>query len=477
MNRKPRIEKPKVFISYAWTSDSYVKKVAGFANMLIDVGIEVLFDKYEVKPGNELNDFMEKSVKDETVTGVLILLNEEYQKKADARIGGVGKETQILSEELYNHVDQTKIIPIIFERNDEGKECKPKYLGSTCFVDLTDEASYDENFRLLCKAIYGEDEYVKPELGATPTWITEPVLIQSENFVKYKSIKAQNNGEIAKQQFKDCLNDLKERIKEYNTGTNGELLEKYNELRVFRDEYLELVKNGFYVKDFDRHIATFFDDIHSCQLDSTMYNKELKDIMLQEMFIYTIAFFIKNSKFESAAYCLGKTYNNSISKDGFASYKCLYCTNFEKLAQAVRTHDGKEYIDAIGTLWVNSINIDFCTCDEFILADLILYNYTLFGKNFGLRLHWYPHTYIYGNSFYGKEVLLYFAKKLQTSEFLENAFILFNFEQLLEFKNKYREVENNIKSGQISRIINTENFIMANLLCDFTNYEDLGKYR
>ena len=55
---KPKIEKPKVFISYAWTSDAYVNKIAAFASSLIDIGIEVLFDKFEMKPGNELNDFM-----------------------------------------------------------------------------------------------------------------------------------------------------------------------------------------------------------------------------------------------------------------------------------------------------------------------------------------------------------------------------------------------------------------------------------
>ena len=78
---KPKIEKPKVFISYAWTSDAYVNKVAAFASSLINIGIEVLFDKFEMKPGNELNDFMEKSVKDATVTHVLLLLNKKYKVK------------------------------------------------------------------------------------------------------------------------------------------------------------------------------------------------------------------------------------------------------------------------------------------------------------------------------------------------------------------------------------------------------------
>ena len=83
--RTPKIAHPKVFISYAWTSDIYISKVASFAAELQNIGIEVLFDKFETKPGNELNYFMERCVNDETVTNVLLLLNKTYKEKADKR--------------------------------------------------------------------------------------------------------------------------------------------------------------------------------------------------------------------------------------------------------------------------------------------------------------------------------------------------------------------------------------------------------
>src|SRR5574344_2187678 len=96
-----KIENPKVFISYSWTSDDYVEKVKDFANSLRKNGIDVLFDKFNLKPGNEMNDFMEKCVSDPGVTNVLMLLNPLYKEKADKRVGGAGKETQIISEEVY----------------------------------------------------------------------------------------------------------------------------------------------------------------------------------------------------------------------------------------------------------------------------------------------------------------------------------------------------------------------------------------
>lgn len=92
-----KIEQPKVFISYAWTSNEYTNRVDDFANRLISDGIDVLFDKFEMTPGKELIDFMEKSVKEPSVTNVLILLNPHYKQEADSREGGVGTETQIIS--------------------------------------------------------------------------------------------------------------------------------------------------------------------------------------------------------------------------------------------------------------------------------------------------------------------------------------------------------------------------------------------
>lgn len=48
---------------------------------------------------------MEKSVLDESITNVLILIDPTYAKKANERAGGVGTETQIISAEVYNKVE------------------------------------------------------------------------------------------------------------------------------------------------------------------------------------------------------------------------------------------------------------------------------------------------------------------------------------------------------------------------------------
>ncbi len=93
---KNRIEHPKIFISYAWGSQEHDEKVIALATNLKGDGIDVIFDKWQLKEGNDTFKFMEKSVLDESITNVLILIDPIYAKKANERAGGVGTETQII---------------------------------------------------------------------------------------------------------------------------------------------------------------------------------------------------------------------------------------------------------------------------------------------------------------------------------------------------------------------------------------------
>lgn len=164
-------ENPRVFISYAWGTKDYQKKVLDFATSLKHDGIDVVIDRWNVKAGNDLYSFMEKSVSDPSITNVLILLDKNYAEKADGRQGGVGTETQIISPEVYGKVDQNKFIPVVLERNDAGEVCKPMYLRGRFHFDLTNEDDYAEQYEHLVRTLYGVDPYEVPDLGKRPEWV------------------------------------------------------------------------------------------------------------------------------------------------------------------------------------------------------------------------------------------------------------------------------------------------------------------
>ncbi len=109
---KGKTDSPKIFISYSWTSPQHEQWVLDFAERLSNDGIYIRLDKWDLKEGHDKFAFMEQMVTDIEIDKVLIICDKGYQTKADNRTGGVGTETQIISEKVYNDVGQEKFIPI-----------------------------------------------------------------------------------------------------------------------------------------------------------------------------------------------------------------------------------------------------------------------------------------------------------------------------------------------------------------------------
>ncbi len=91
-------------------------------------GVDVILDKWDLKEGHDVITFMEKMVSDPEIRKVAIICDRLYvEKKADKRSGGVGKETQIITPEIYEKADQGKFVAIIAEKDGEGKPYRPIY--------------------------------------------------------------------------------------------------------------------------------------------------------------------------------------------------------------------------------------------------------------------------------------------------------------------------------------------------------------
>ncbi len=106
-------EHPKVFISYSWSGAEHEQFVIELATALRTHGVDAILDKWRLKPGQDKYVFMESMVTDPSVIKVLVLCDRQYQEKANSRAGGVGTESQIISQELYSKVQQTKFIPVV----------------------------------------------------------------------------------------------------------------------------------------------------------------------------------------------------------------------------------------------------------------------------------------------------------------------------------------------------------------------------
>ena len=165
MDSKPKtIEEgvSTVFISYSWDNEDHKGWVLNLANKLQNENVNVLLDRYELRPGKSLTHFVETSI--EKADRIVIIFTPNYKMKAEKRAGGVGYEYSIMNADLYN--DQTgneKIIPII--RNGSTKQSIPKFMQQYIHIDMRNDENYETSYTDLLREIYNEPEIVKPELG------------------------------------------------------------------------------------------------------------------------------------------------------------------------------------------------------------------------------------------------------------------------------------------------------------------------
>lgn len=161
-----RSKPPSVFISYCWEPDDHPKWVLNLAEKLKSDNVNVIIDKWNLKPGHDVYAFMETLVSDPEITKVLIICNKQYSHKANQRKGGVGVESQIISGEVYGRVDQEKFIPIVAELDPDGKPYLPVYLKSRMYINLSSEKNFNDEYQNLLSCIFDNpSEYAKAYCG------------------------------------------------------------------------------------------------------------------------------------------------------------------------------------------------------------------------------------------------------------------------------------------------------------------------
>ena len=98
--------KSYVFVSYSWDSESHKDNVRKFVQTLRSDGIDVVYDG-DLELGERLQHFMERSIAKSDI--VLFICTPNYKYRADNRISGVGYESEIISNELYETCNEKKL--------------------------------------------------------------------------------------------------------------------------------------------------------------------------------------------------------------------------------------------------------------------------------------------------------------------------------------------------------------------------------
>lgn len=156
------IENPIVFISYSWDNEDHKSWILNLSKRLFDNGVQVILDRYELKPGANMIHFMESSIP--KADKVLIVFTPNYKLKAEKRQGGVGFEYSILNAELYKRITTNqKFIPIL--KVGDYQESIPSFIQQFISVDMRDPTTFEDRLNELLLAIYDKPLIEKPALG------------------------------------------------------------------------------------------------------------------------------------------------------------------------------------------------------------------------------------------------------------------------------------------------------------------------
>lgn len=471
------MENPKVFISYSWHPEKNKIWVQRLAERLIQDGVNVKLDVWDLKHGHDKYVFMEQMVKDSDIKKVLVICNEDYARKADDRTGGVGTESTIMSSDIYSLAEQTKFIPILVEKKN-GEPCLPTFLKSRMYIDMSSNDIYELGYDQLLRDIYEKPLLRKPALGKMPSYLEadEPVLLstaQEQRMLKEKVAESTNlQTWIAKYCDKliESLDQFKVTFRGGKTGDLIEMIEKsIASMQVVNNDFMTFVEtvasnsecNGKqfvdffekllqYYEDKDIELASSTDSWHLCNDNYRFFNYEL--------FLSFAAIMLEYERFDiikevvDTDYCiLSNRLGRQIKALNFAEFqKHNYTLDYYK------GNNGYSSSSQVANLMRNYGGDKFNTWVE---VDILLYYLSLiYGKPGDRMSMWYPTLSIYNKAF---EIL----PKIASMRYFEKAKVMFDVGDKDSFKTLLVRTKDELQRDAYHRIPNLKEGLSYDKVC------------
>ena len=454
------MKNPKVFISYSWSSPQHEQWVINLATELRQAGVDVILDKWDLKEGHDAIAFMERMVTDPEIKKVIIVSDRVYAQKADSRRGGVGTETQIISKEIYDKVDQNKFVVVIAEKDENGRPYLPTYYKSRIYIDLSEPDSYTENFERLLRWIYDKPLYKKPELGNPPSFLSEGEQISLGTTVSFKrAIDAIKNGKSysygALDEYLETFskNLEKFRIKDYDGEFDEAVIKNIEAFLPYRNEFIQLlltIARYDSREEFIERLHRFFESLipymfrpegvtswRECDFDNFRF-------IIHELFLYAVAILVKLERFQQAAMFLSQRYyvsaNSDYGRDVMVSFSIFrqYMESLEYRNRRLKLHRLSLRADLLKER-CQAIGIDF---RYLMQADFVLFiRADLYSEELSDR--WWPETLLYLGHFPGPFEI--FARA-ESKRYFEKIKCLFDIDSPDDFKQLLEEYKQGKKS-------------------------------
>lgn len=434
------MENPKVFISYSWHPEENKIRVQRLAERLMQDGVNVILDIWDLKHGHDKYVFMEQMVKDPDIKKVLVICNEDYALKADARKGGVGTESTIMSGDIYSLAEQTKFIPILMEWKN-GEACLPTFLKSRMYIDMSSNETYELGYDQLLRDIYSKPLLRKPALGKMPSYLEadEPVLLSTAREQQKLKEKIDQSSDLQTWIVRYC-DKIIESLDQFKVTFNGgktcdliELVEKsIASMQVVNNDFIAFVDtvasnsecNGRQFVDFFEKLLQYYED------------KEI------ELASSTDSWHLRNDNYRFFNYEL------------FLSFTAI----FQKHNYTLDYYKNKGYSSSsqVAILMNNYGSDKFASWVE---VDILLYYLSLiYGKPGDRMSMWYPTLSIYNRAF---EIL----PKMASMRYFEKAKVMFGVADKDSFKTLIARTKDELQRDAYHRIPNLKEGLSYDKVC------------
>ena len=449
------MENTKAFISYSWSSPQHEQWVINLATELRQAGVDVILDKWDLKEGHDAIAFMEKMVTDPEIKKVIIVSDRVYAQKADSRKDGVGTETQIISKEIYDKVEQDKFVVVIAEKDEYGKPYLPTYYKSRIYIDLSEPDNYAENFERLLRWIYDKPLYKKPEIGKMPSFLSEGDQILLGTTVSFRrAINVIKDGKpysagALKEYFEIFVQNLEKfRIKNYKGEFDEAIMKNIEAFLPYRNEVIQIFSAIARYGPKEEHIESlnrFFESLipYMFRPESVTSWREWDfdnfRFIIHELFLYAIAILVKLERFQQASMLLSQTYyvlgNSDYGRDVMVSFSVFreYMESLEYRNKRLKLRRLSLRADLLKER-CQTTGIDF---RYLMQADFILFiRAELYGeKPFDI---WGPETLLYLGHFPGPFEI--FARA-ESKRYFEKMKCLFDIQSPDDFKQLLEEYQ------------------------------------
>ncbi len=403
---------PKVFISYSWSSPRHQARVQQWVEQLLANGIDVVFDVYDLKEGNDKFVFMERMVTDPSVSHVLVLSDREYTHKADSRQAGVGTESQIISQEVYDKVNQSKFVPIVCEVDQDGNPYLPAFLKSRIWIDFSTPEAANSNWERLVRLLHGRPAQTKPERSQPPAYLRDDSAapanpaITKLNVLRQAVLRKDARLTLYRSDFLEACftyaDALRIRAEPAALTFGQKVLEDCARLKPIRNQIVDWVlleSEGQHAADFKEGLLDFLErllELKSRPVEVTSWNDdwfEAQSVFVYETFLYVVAALMKTGAFDilhdvlTSHYLMPET--ASSANDRFSTFD-IFC-GYSKALRLVLAPPGQRLHSPAAELLKRQADRTDLTFNSIMEAELLILLMSLISA----EVRWFPQTLYY----------------------------------------------------------------------------------